>query len=183
MVSAILAVAGSEQPPRTTCDFDGFPPNSKLAEVLTAKSVIAYYGCVANGKCLSMNLTPGSPVVVYRIEGDWICGHFSNRDGAAPGWVLANDVRLVNFDPSPPFRAWIGAWAGGEDRVRIQTSNTSGKLRIQGSASWHGSGDVVHTGDFYGEVTPDGNHVHFIEGDHWVMHDRPDAIRQVHPRE
>ena len=112
-----------------------------------------------------MNLDSRSPVVVYRVDGDWICGYFSNRQGAAPGWVLGSDVHLISFDQNPPLRAWIGAWAGGEDRVRIQTSNAPGKLGIQGSASWHGSGDVVHTGEFSGEIAPDGNHVHFMQGD------------------
>src|ERR1017187_1695902 len=65
--------------------------------------------------------------------------------------------------PTPPLNAWLGTWGNGKDRIRIQPSKSAGKLDLQGEASWHGHGDVVHTGDFAGEAMPAGNRLHFVE--------------------
>ncbi len=162
-MTALPAVA-TVQPPKSACEFDGFAGNLNLMQV-TGKSTVGYYACSANGKCLAMPIETGNPVVVYRAEGDWICGYLSDKKGSGPGWIQAKDARPVEFDRNPPLREWLGIWTGGEDRVRIRMSKQPGKLALDGSAEWHGGGDNVHTGEFSGEVTPKGNHLNYAEGD------------------
>jgi len=70
---AAISIAAAQQPPGSSCDFDGFDVNSTLAEA--AKPTTAYYGCSAGKKCLPIALKPHDPVVVNRVEGDWTCGH------------------------------------------------------------------------------------------------------------
>jgi hypothetical protein len=142
IVAAITSLAAGQQSPKTPCDFDGFDTNSKLAE----------------------NLKTGDPVVVTRVEGDWTCGYLVGRKGSGQGWVQSRDIRLVDSDTNPPPTAWAGIWVQGENRIRIQTSNASGKLDVEGEAYWHGFGDNVHTGDFSGAASPAGNHLH-VEDD------------------
>ena len=161
-VAAISVVAGQDRP-KALCDFDGFGTNPNLAEVSTARSTKGYYGCSSGNDCLATTLAPGDPVLVYRVEGEWTCGYLSQHNGAGPGWIRSKDIRPVNFDPAPPLNAWLGTWANGKDRIRIQPSKSSGKLDLEGEATWHGHGDVVHTGDFAGEAAPAGNQLHFVE--------------------
>ena len=161
-VTAISAVAGQDRP-STACGFDGFGTNPRLAEVATTRSTKGYYGCSSGNDCLATTLAPGDPVLVYRVEGDWTCGYLSQHNGAGPGWVRSKDIRPVNFDPTPEVNAWFGSWANGKDRIRIQPSKSPGKLDLQGEATWHGVGGVVHTGDFAGEAAPAGNQLHFVE--------------------
>jgi hypothetical protein len=166
--AAIVVIAVSwcaaQDRPKTLCEFDGFSANPKLAEVATAKSTVGYFGCSSSQKCLATKLAPGDPVVVYQAEGDWTCGYLSQAKGAGPGWVRSNDIRPVHFDAAPPLDAWLGTWANGDDRIRIQTSKAAGKLGLQGEAVWHGrTKDAVHTGEFAGEAAPVGNHLHFVE--------------------
>jgi hypothetical protein len=146
IIAAITSVAAGQQPPKAPCDFDGFDTNSKLAE----------------------RIKTGDPVVVTRVEGDWTCGYLTSRKGAAQGWVQSRDIRLVNFDPNPPLAAWAGTWVQGENRIRIQSSNSRGKLALHGEAYWHGFGDNVHSGEFTGDAIPVGNHLH-VEDDSCMM--------------
>jgi hypothetical protein len=165
--AAIWAIAVSwsaaQDRPKTLCGFDGFSANPILAEVATAKSTVAYYGCSSGQDCLPTKLAPGDPVVVYQAAPDWTCGYLSQSKGAGPGWVRSKDIRLLSFDAAPPLDAWLGTWANGEDRIHIQTSKTPGKVELQAEAVWRGRKDVVHTGDFAGEASPAGNHLHFVE--------------------
>ena len=166
--AAFLVIAVSWRPaqdrPKTACSFDGFSANPVLAEIATAKNTVGYFGCSSSRNCLSAKLAPGDPVVVFQAEGDWTCGYLSQAKGAGPGWVRSNDIRPVSFDAAPPLDAWVGAWANGDDRIRIQTSKAPGKLELKGEAVWHGrTKDAIHTGDFAGEVAPVGNHLHFVE--------------------
>jgi hypothetical protein len=142
ITSLSAGLAAEQQPPKAPCDFDGFDTNSKLAEAIKT----------------------GDPVVVNRVEGEWTCGYLLARKGSAQGWVRSREIRLVTFDPNPPLNAWAGTWVQGENRIRIQTSNTSGRLDLQGEAYWHGFGDNVHSGDFAGRASPAGNHLH-VEDD------------------
>jgi hypothetical protein len=135
-------VAFGQQPPKTPCIFDGFDTSSKMAEMIKT----------------------GDSVVVTRMEGDWTCGYLTSRKGAGPGWVRSSDIRLVNFDPTPPLAAWAGTWVQGENRIRIQSSKIPGKLGLEGEASWHGFGDNVHSGEFSGDAIPARNQLH-IEDD------------------
>ena len=166
--AAILVMAVSwcaaQDRPKTLCSFDGFSANPILAEIATAKTTVGYIGCSSGQNCLSAKLAPGDPVVVYQAEGDWTCGYLSQAKGAGPGWVRSNDIRPVHVDAAPPLDAWVGTWANGDDRIRIQTSKAPGKLELQGEAVWHGrTKDAVHTGDFSGAAAPVGSHLHFVE--------------------
>jgi hypothetical protein len=162
ILAATISLAAGQVLPSSSCDFDGFDTNSKLAEVSTVTT--AYYSCMAGKKCLPLRLKPGDPVVVGRIEGDWNCGYLTGRKGSAQGWVRFADIRLVDHDPNPPPAAWAGTWVQGENRIRIRNSKTPGQLSLAGEAYWHGLGDNVHTGEFAGEARPAGNLLHFADG-------------------
>jgi len=162
----VIAVSWSaaQDRPKTLCGFDGFSANPILAEIATAKSTVGYIGCSSSQNCLSTKLAPGDPVVVFQAEPDWTCGYLSQNKGAGPGWVRSKDIRRVNFDAAPPLDAWLGIWANGDDRIRIQASKAPGQVELQGEGVWHGrTKDAVHTGDFSGEAAPAGNHLHFVE--------------------
>ena len=155
--------AAAQDKPVTLCTFDGFSGTPKLAEIVSAKTTLGYYGCQSGKNCLATKLEPGDAVEVYRVEGDWTCGYLSNRTGAGPGWVKSKDIRLLPLDPNPTPDAWTGTWANGDNRIQIQLSKTPGRLNLEGSAVWHGIKGVVHTGEFAGEASPDGNHLLFVE--------------------
>ena len=157
----ISVTAAAQERPQKQCSFDGFGADPKLAEVTRAG--VGYFGCASAKDCLPTKLAVGDVVTPYHTDGDWTCAYIQQRDGAGPGWVRAQDVREVTADPAPPLGAWFGTWANGRGRIVIAAS--SGKLHLEGEAEWHGRGDVVHTGDFAGEASPAGNHLHFIEGD------------------
>ena len=69
----------------------------------------------------------------------------------------------MQADPNPPLSAWTGKWKYGENNIAIQPAKQPDKLELSGDAVWHGSGDVVHTGDFQGEAAPAGNKLHFAD--------------------
>jgi len=163
LATVTVPAVSAEQPPKANCPFDGFDPTARIAEVTT--STTGYYGCGSSKNCLSAHLVPGDTVVVFRNESDWICGYFSSSNGSAPGWVITKDTRLVDFDPNPPLEAWVGTWTQREDRIRISLSKAQGKLALEGNGIWHGIKDVQHTGEFAGEATPNGNRLHFVQGD------------------
>jgi hypothetical protein len=165
MWAVAVSWAAGQDRPASLCNFDGFGTTPKLAEIATAKSTTGYYGCAATRNCLPTKLVPGDPVVVYGAEGDWTCGYLSQRKGAGPGWVKSKEIRLLPFEAAPSPDAWFGNWANGQDRIRIRASTVPGKLHLEGDATWHGNGGVIHTGNFAGETAPDGNHLHFVEAD------------------
>lgn len=111
-----------------------------------------------------MRVEPGSPVLVYTVEGPWTCGYSADRHGAGPAWFRSADLRPVAYDLHPPLAAWIGTWIGGEDRVVITlSSNGTAALHLRGNATWHGNAGVEHFGDTQGDATPSGNYLHFVE--------------------
>jgi len=139
IVLTTASVAASQPKPSTTCAFDGFSANPQLMELA------------------------GDPVVVYHADGAWTCGYLTQKKGAGPGWFPSKNLRTVPFDPTPPLTAWVGTWANGDDRIHIALSKTPGKLNLAGEGIWRGRGDVVHSGEFAGEASPQGNHLHFVE--------------------
>ena len=157
MLISVAAVA--QERPQKACAFDGFSADGKLAEVM--RSTAGYYGCGSRIDCLPAKLAAGDVVAPYHTDGDWTCAYLQQRDGAGPGWVKTRDIRILPADPAPPPGAWAGTWANGRGRIRIAASN--GKLHLTGEAEWHGAGGVVHTGDFEGDVSPQGNHLHYVE--------------------
>jgi hypothetical protein len=156
-----LSVAAQEHP-RTDCEFDGFSATPKLA--VTVVSSVAFYGCAAKPGCVSMKLEKGQPIVLFRRSADWICGYVENKGGAAPAWVAAAEVNELKPDPNPPVTAWLGTWINGHNSIQIKPTNQDSKLVLTGHATWHGVKDVEHSGDVDGEVTPNGNHIHYSEG-------------------
>ena len=129
-----------------------------------SKPATAYYACQVGKKCLPMALKAGDPVVISRIEGEWICGYLVAPKGSAQGWVRSQDVRPVEADPNPPLSAWIGTWVQDENRITIQRSQAAGKLSIDGEAYWRGRGDNVHEGSIAGDAAPVGNWLRYEEG-------------------
>jgi hypothetical protein len=158
-----VPVCAGQGAPRELCSSDDSGTTPKLAEIAAAQPTTAYYFCSPGTDCLSATLAPGDPILVWKVEGDWTCGYHEDRHGAAPVWVRSKDIRPLHFDPSPPLDAWLGTWEGGEGHIWIQKSKAPGRLELDGVAQWHGLGDVVHLGNFAGEVSPNGNHVHFVE--------------------
>jgi hypothetical protein len=156
----ICAAAAAQDRPRKACSFDGFSADGKLAEV--TRPTAGYYGCQSAKDCSPTKLAAGDVVAPYHTDGDWTCAYIQQRDGAGPGWVKASDIRDVPADSVPPLSAWVGTW--GNDRGRIQIATSSGaKLHLKGEAEWHGTAGVVHTGDFEGDASPQGNHLHFVD--------------------
>lgn len=140
------------------------PPGAKLqiAEVAAA-SAVALEECGSPKGCLRAPARRGTPVLIYRVQGDWTCGFFTSRHGAGPAWIRSTDVRILPYALRPPLTSWEGLWAGGEERVRIGPAPEPGRLHLEGHGEWHGANDNVHFGDFRGEATPEGNRVHFVE--------------------
>jgi hypothetical protein len=157
MLICVAAVA--QERPQKACAFDGFSADGKLAEV--TRSTAGYYGCGSRIDCLPAKLAAGDVVAPYHTDGDWTCAYLQQRGGAGPGWVKTRDIRILPADPVPEPSAWAGTWANSRDRIRIAASN--GKLHLTGEAEWHGAGGVVHTGDFEGDASPHGNHLHYVE--------------------
>jgi hypothetical protein len=151
-----------------------FSTDPNLAEVAAPKSITAFGAC-GPGKDCPMTLQPGDPVVVNRVEGGWTCGYFTDWTGATPGsprgwpqsaqgWVRSQDIGPVNFTKNPPANAWLGNWVQGRNNIRIQSSKAGGKLTFAGKAYKLGPEDVINTGQFSGQASPMGNHVHLMEG-------------------
>ena len=160
---ATLAAVSNGAPqdrPTSPCPFDGFGNKDKLG--IIARRSTGYFGCSPDGKCLPTALAAGDPLLVYRSEGNWTCGYLSQRKGAGPAWVPSKDIAPVAIDPAPPLAAWQGTWANGKDRIRIRGAESPKLLHLEGEATWHGNGDVVHEGSFAGDATLAGNHLHFV---------------------
>ncbi len=159
---AVCFAAAAQERPQKLCSFDGFSADPKLAEV--TKATVGYFGCTLGKDCLPMKLGLGEVVIPHYTDGDWTCAHIEQPAGSGPGWVRSRDIREIRADAAPPLDAWLGMWVNGRDRMVIVRSKVSGELHLEGSAEWRGVGAVVHTGNFEGEATPAGNHLHFVEG-------------------
>lgn len=133
----------------------------KIAEI-AQRAAVQLQQCGSAKGCVQAPVAWGSPVQIYRQQGEWTCGYVSSRDGAGPGWIRTAALRVVPYDEQPPLSAWVGTWAGGEDRVLIRTGSEPGTLHLVGSANWHGK-YTKHFGDTKGSASPIGNHLHFVE--------------------
>ena len=156
-----LALA-AQTPPPAACEFDGFSANPALG--VTVNRSVAYYGCGAGSRCLSMKLKPQQPVVIFGKSGDWICGYAQDEHGAAPVWVQAQQVSEIRPDPNPPATGWLGMWSNGDNRIEMKPTSDPLRLALTGHATWHGSAGAENSGEIEGDVTPSGNHIHYAEG-------------------
>lgn len=153
----------AQQLPTADCPFDGFDPQTeKVAEV--AVKTTSYFNCGGSQNCIAFPLSPGDSVVIYHNDGSWTCGYLSTHDGSTSGWVLTKDIRTLEADPNPPIKAWVGNWIQRDGRIRISLSKTPGRLSVEGDGAWQGNNGVAHSGDFFGDATPKGNHLHFVQG-------------------
>jgi len=168
LIVAGLLDCGAQSKPTEACvfAFDGFAttPGQKvqMAEV-TQRAAVQLEACGSPKGCAQAPVAWGTPVQVYRQQGEWTCGYVSGRDGAGPAWIRSSALRVVSYDEHPPLSAWVGTWTGGEDRVLIRTGGVPGKLQLVGSAEWRGK-YTAHFGDTKGSASPVGNHLHFVEG-------------------
>jgi len=153
--------ATAQERPQKACGFEGFSADAQLAEVI--RSSTGYWGCGSPRNCIPARFAAGDAVTPYRTDGDWTCAYIQQRDGAGPGWVRAVDLREVHADPAPPLDAWFGTWTNGLGHIAIAASAAPGKLHLTGDNEWHGTANVVHTGEFEGDASPAGNHLHFVE--------------------
>lgn len=160
-------VCGAQSQPPGKCSFadDGFAltpgQTVEIAEV-AARGAVRLELCGYGKGCIAIPAAWGTPVQIYRQQGGWTCGYFSGRTGAGPAWIRSDALREVHYDRNPPLKAWVGTWAGGEDRVLIRAGSTPGTLELTGSAEWSGQ-STSHFGDMKGIASPVGNHLHFVE--------------------
>ena len=169
LLLAGAAVCAAQSRPRTACAFayDGFatePAEKVQIGEVAPPSAVTLEACGSPKGCILLRARRGTPVQIYRTEGDWTCGYFSSREGAGPAWIRTSDLRILSYDTQPPLSAWDGIWAGGEDRVRIRAGVSRGTLHLTGNARWHGANDNVHLGDIGGDAAPHGNRLHFVDG-------------------
>ena len=155
-----MGIAGAQEPPGEHGTFDGFAAEGALAEVAAPK---ANSHCANKKNCWPTTLSSGDVVLVYRTEGERSCGYLQRRDVAGATWLLSRDIQMVRVDPQPPPSAWMGNWAGGEDRVGIQAGKEAGTLQVKGSAEWPGANDNVLFGQVDGSALPAGNHQKIME--------------------
>jgi hypothetical protein len=153
--------------PTENCVFayNGFAttPGEKVQIAKIAqRAAVQLEGCDPKG-CIRAPVAWGTPVQIYRQQGEWTCGYVSAGDGAGPAWIRTAALRVVPYDEQPPPSAWVGTWVGGEDRVLIRAGREPGTLHLVGSAKWHGK-YTTHFGDAKGNAAPIGNHLHFVEG-------------------
>jgi hypothetical protein len=171
IIILLLSLSGSafaQAKPMGNCPFVGFRDGSdkqpNLAEVATSMPALTWMACDSPKGCVSLKVEPGSPVLVYKIEGQWTCGYGADRYGAGPAWFQSKDLRAVKFAIDPPIAAWNGIWKGGEDRVVISASKNSEELRLVGKAIWQGANGNEHLGDASGNAVPNGNRLHIVDG-------------------
>jgi hypothetical protein len=159
---------GAQGKPVGDCSFPdaGFAttPGQKvqIAEV-AARAAVRLAECGSEKGCILSLVPMGTPVLIYRQQGEWTCGYFSARDGAGPAWIRSNALRVVRTEAHPSLNAWVGTWSGGTDRVVIRAGRTAETLHLAGNAEWHGKGDNAHFGSAEGDASPVGNHLHFVQ--------------------
>jgi hypothetical protein len=146
-------------------DFDNnLQHNPQIAEVVTKMAATTWMACDSPKGCISLRVDPGSPVLIYTTDGPWTCGYSVDRHSAGTAWFRSSELRLVKYELNPPISAWNGTWTGGENRVVIAPAKNGNALHLKGNATWHGVDGVEHFGQAEGDVTPTGNHLHFVDG-------------------
>jgi hypothetical protein len=171
-LSAILFVialsAGAQTQPSGACPFTGYEGDlhkePMIAEVARKTPASAWMACGSPTGCFLTRLEPGSPVVIYRTEGEWTCGYGADINGAGPAWFRAKDLRPLKFAVNPPIAAWYGVWKSGGDRVVLTAGRRGNNLHLIGHAVWHGANGNDHFGDTKGDAVPAGNRLHYING-------------------
>jgi len=165
---SISVSASAQTKPTEACTFVGFESGSQnepdLAEVNTKTPALAWMNCDSSKGCFSLKIDPGSPVLIYRNNGEWTCGYGVDRRGAGPAWFRTKDLRPLKFTAVPPIEDWYGVWKGGEDRMAISASKNAGELRFVGNAIWQGANGNEHFGDAKGNAVPSGNRLHVVDG-------------------
>lgn len=160
---------GAQNRPAEDCAFAyaGFATTTgqkvQIAEV-AKRAAIQLEECGSPKGCVEAPVAWGTPVQIYRQQGDWTCGYVSGRAGAGPAWIRNDALRVISYDEHPPLKAWVGTWTGGEDRVRIGTGRLPETLHLVGDAEWRGK-STAHFGDTKGNASPQGNHMHFVENE------------------
>lgn len=170
LLFAVVWSARAQSKPVGACQFAfaGFAlapgQEPKVAEVATKGSAKAWLACDSPKGCIAMHVDSGAPMQIYQVRGPWTCGYEEDSHGGGPLWFRTSDLRVIPYSLHPSPAAWQATWTGGEDRVVIRLSKDQKSLRLRGSATWKGNGDDEHLGDLSGEVTPHGNHAHFVSG-------------------
>jgi len=170
LLGVSVSASGSAQTkPTEACPFLGFESSPQkqpnLAEVNKKTPVPMWIACDSSKGCISLKLDPGSPVLIYRNNGEWTCGYAVDRHGAAPAWFRTTDLQPLKFTPAPPLEAWYGVWKNGADRLVLSPSKNAGELRIVGNATWHGLNGNEHFGNAKGNAVPSGNRLHLVDGE------------------
>jgi hypothetical protein len=146
---------------------DGFAttPGQKvqIAEVVK-RAAVRLMACGTPEGCMEANASWGSPIQIYRQQGEWTCGYMVNRDGAGSTWIRTDSLRVVPYDEHPPIRAWVGTWTWitSEHRIRISSGKLPGSLHLAGHTVWRGSVSTQF-GQIKGTASPVGNHLHFVD--------------------
>jgi hypothetical protein len=168
LLLSISVSASAQTKPTEACPFVGFESGSQkkpnLAEVNTKTLALTWTACDSSKGCFSLKVDPGSPVLIYRNNGEWTCGYGVDRHGAGPAWFRTKDLRPLEFTTDPPIEAWYGVWKDGGDRVAISASKNAGELRLVGNAIWQGANGNEHFGDAKGKAVPSGNRLHIVDG-------------------
>ena len=93
-------VCGGQGKPAGDCFFPdgGFAttPEQKvqIAEV-AARDAVQMEECGSEKGCILSPPALGTPVLIYRGQGEWTCGYFSGREGAGPAWIRSDALRAV----------------------------------------------------------------------------------------
>jgi hypothetical protein len=162
------ATCGAQTKPAENCSFPysslatAPDQSAQLAEV-AVRTAVKLEECGSKNGCIVSSAPRGTPILVYRTQGEWTCGYFSSPDGAGPAWIYSNALRVVPYDVHPKLKAWVGTWTDGADHVLIRLASTPGALYIVGNAEWHGKGDNAHFGDTKGDASPTGSDLHFVQ--------------------
>jgi hypothetical protein len=168
LLLSIWVSASAQTKPTEACPFVGFESDSQkepnLAEVNTKTPALMWIACGSSTGCFLEKRDPGSPVLIYRNNGEWTCGYGVDRHGAGPAWFRTKDLRPLEFTVAPPIEAWYGVWKSGGDRVAISASKNAGGLHLVGNAVWQGANGNEHFGNAKGNAVPSGNRLHIVDG-------------------
>jgi hypothetical protein len=111
------SVCGAQGKPAGDCSFPdaGFattPGQKPLIAEVVARDALELEECGSEKGCITSPAALGTPVLIYREQGEWTCGYFSGREGAGPAWIRSDALRVVPYDARPPLNAWVGTWIG-----------------------------------------------------------------------
>ncbi len=111
-------------------------------------------------------LIPGDEVIVIGGTADFVCAGYVGRNGNGDyNWLPRAALVFVQEQPAIESRDWIGKWRRGEGQeIRISQIPSSGKLKIEGNATW-GQGSYTHVGELDAEVAPNGASLSFGMGE------------------